>query len=155
LQDLREVIGVLRQDVASDGGGSPQPTIADLPALVEESRQASVRVRTDYCLPDLATVPTAVGRTAYRIVQEGLTNARKHAPGAGVNVVVNGEQGAGLNVEITSRPSVGGARTSTIPGGGTGLVGLVERAALAGGRLEHGRDDVGDFFLRAWLPWPE
>jgi signal transduction histidine kinase len=155
LQDLREVIGVLRQDPSGVVSQRPQPTLADLPALVEESRQAGAHVSTDYELPDLGEVPTAVGRNAYRIVQEGLTNARKHAPGSRVDVIVNGEAGAGLNVEVHSRASVGGARPSSIPGGGTGLVGLVERATLAGGRLEHGRTADGDFLLRAWLPWTE
>jgi signal transduction histidine kinase len=155
LQDLREVIGVLRQDPTGVAGQRPQPTLADLPTLVEESRRAGAHVRTDYQLPDLGGVPTSIGRNAYRIVQEGLTNARKHAPGTRVDVIVNGAAGAGLNVEVHSRASVGGTRTSVIPGGGTGLIGLVERATLAGGRLEHGRTTDGDFLLRAWLPWPE
>jgi signal transduction histidine kinase len=154
LQDLREVIGVLRNDRSGVVSQRPQPTLADLPALVEESRQAGVRVRTDFRLADLGTVPTAVGRNAYRIVQEGLTNARKHAPGAGVVVVVDGAPGADLHVEVRTRPSVGAALTSTIPGGGTGLVGLVERATMVGGRLEHGGTPDGDFLLQTWLPWP-
>jgi signal transduction histidine kinase len=153
LEDLREVIGVLRAGPDGDLTQRPQPTLADLPALVEESRLAGVRVRTEYRVLDLGTVPTAIGRNAYRIIQEGLTNARKHAPGAGVDVVVDGETGKGLSVEVRSRPPVGEARPSTIPGCATGLVGLVERATLAGGRLEHGRTADGDFLLSAWLPW--
>ena len=154
LEDLREVIGVLRQDPDGTVSQRPQPTLADLPALVDESRQAGAHVRTDFRFPDLAGVPTAIGRSAYRIVQEGLTNARKHAPGARVDVVVDGAAGPGLTVEVRSCWPVGGPRASAIPGGGTGLVGLVERATLAGGRLEHGRTPDGDFLLRAWLPWP-
>jgi len=155
LQDLREVIGVLRQDSAGVDGQRPQPRIEDLPALVEESRQAGANIHADYRMADLEGVPTAIGRSAYRIVQEGLTNARKHAPDARVEVAVDGEAGAGLSVEVLSRPSVAGGRPSAIPGGGAGLVGLVERATLAGGHLEHGRTTDGNFLLRAWLPWPK
>lgn len=148
LEDLREVIGVLRE---TPDGGRPQPTLADLPALVEESREAGVTVTADYRV-DLASVPTAAGRNAYRIVQEGLTNARKHAAGAAVDVLVEGGAGTGLCVEVRNRLALG-AHT-VIPGGGTGLVGLAERVSLAGGRLEHGATADGEFRLRAELPWP-
>lgn len=153
LQDLREVIGVLRAELGGVAAHRPQPTLADLPALVEESRQAGVRIRTAYRLADLEAVPTVLGRNAYRIVQEGLTNARKHAAGAGVEVVVAGRPGDFCTVEVLSRLPVG-TRPATIPGGGTGLVGLAERASLVGGRVEHGPTPDGDFRLRAWLPWP-
>ncbi|RJL23027.1 sensor histidine kinase [Bailinhaonella thermotolerans] len=149
LQDLREVIGVLRDEAGPDPD-RPQPTVADLPALVEESRQAGTRVRLDCRAgPD---VPPGIGRTAYRVVQEGLTNARKHAPGFAVNVRVDGGRGAGLTVEVRNGVPSGGGRAE-IPGAGLGLVGLVERVHLAGGTLEHGRTG-GEFALRAWLPWP-
>ncbi|RKF25612.1 sensor histidine kinase [Micromonospora globbae] len=155
LQDLREVIGVLR----AEGGGEedperPQPTLADLPSLIEESRAAGVRVNVADLVGAPEAVPAAIGRSAYRIVQEGLTNARKHAPGAAVTVGVAGEPGAGLTVEIRNRWPVGGPADGQIPGTGTGLVGITERVTLAGGRLEYGRDDSGDFRLAAWLPWP-
>ncbi|MEV4545117.1 sensor histidine kinase [Micromonospora echinaurantiaca] len=155
LQDLREVIGVLR---AETGAGQeperPQPTLADLPALVEESRVAGVRVSVRDLVGAAERLPAAVGRSVYRIVQEGLTNARKHAAGAAVTVDVAGAPGDGLTVEIRNRWPVGGVTDPEIPGAGTGLVGIAERVHLAGGRLEYGRDDTGDFRLAAWLPWP-
>ncbi|MBU4517730.1 MAG: sensor histidine kinase [Proteobacteria bacterium] len=159
LQDLREVIGVLREgsDVA---GARPQPTLADVPALVEESRAAGLEVRADLRLAELTAVPAGTGRNVYRIVQEGLTNARKHAAGALVELILEGAPGAGLTVEVSNHPGPGatlGARRpgdSEIPGSGTGLIGLAERVTLASGRLEHGFTDAGDFRLRAWLPWP-
>ncbi|MGK5738605.1 sensor histidine kinase [Micromonospora sp. URMC 103] len=155
LQDLREVIGVLRAEAgAEEDPERPQPTLADLPALIEESRAAGVRVNASDLVAAPESVPAAVGRSAYRIVQEGLTNARKHAPGAVVTVGVAGGPGAGLTVEIRNRWPVGGTAEAQIPGAGTGLVGITERVTLAGGRLEHGRDDAGDFRLAAWLPWP-
>ena len=154
LQDLRQVIGVLRDEGGGDEPPRPQPTLADLPGLVEESRAAGMRVRLEPALDDWAAVPEAVGRNAYRIVQEGLTNARKHAAGAVVDVRIAGTAGAGLTVSVRNPLPVGGGRASDIPGTGTGIVGLAERAGLAGGRLEHGRAGNGDFELRAWLPWP-
>ncbi len=153
LQDLREVIGVLREE---PGGGRdperPQPTLHDVPALVEESRAAGATVRLEVTV-DPAKVPALTGRTAYRIVQEGLTNARRHAPGAAVSVTIGGGAGDGLTVAVRNAwpPPVAGA---AMPGAGTGLVGLAERAALAGGRLEHGRPGDREFALTAWLPWP-
>ncbi|MEU4676225.1 histidine kinase [Micromonospora sp. NPDC023737] len=155
LQDLREVIGVLRTESGvEEGPERPQPTLADLPALIEESRAAGVRVNATQLVAAVDAVPAAVGRSAYRIVQEGLTNARKHAPGTVVTVDVAGAPGAGLSVDIRNRWPVGGSADAEIPGTGTGLVGIAERVTLAGGRLEYGRDEAGDFRLAAWLPWP-
>jgi len=160
LQDLREILGVLRAEgVTGDAGDAgaaerPQPTLADVARLVEESRQAGVRVSLECGLEDLSAVPASIGRTAYRVVQEGLTNARKHAPGAEVVVGLTGGAGPGLTVEVRNRWPVGVPVTPGIPGAGQGLTGLAERAAIAGGRLEHGRTPAGDFRLAAWLPWP-
>ncbi|MEU5907784.1 histidine kinase [Micromonospora sp. NPDC047467] len=154
LQDLREVIGVLRADSGSDAPEPPQPTLADLPALIAESRSAGVRVNVSDSVANPGEVPAALGRAAYRIVQEGLTNARKHAAGASINVDVAGGPGTGLTVVISNRWPVGVPIGSDLPGAGTGLVGITERVTLAGGRVEYGRDETGDFRLAAWLPWP-
>lgn len=157
LEDLREVIGVLRTGV--DGSAEtperPQPTLADLPDLVDQSRRAGMPVRLDWQTDALSTVPAGVGRSAYRIVQEGLTNARKHAPGSEVAVTVRATPGDGVTVEIRNPCPTGmGSGCTAIPGAGIGLIGLTERAALAGGRLEHGPTPAGEFRLWAWLPWP-
>ncbi|TMC11278.1 MAG: sensor histidine kinase [Chloroflexi bacterium] len=153
LEDLRRVIGVLRGPGADDAPEPPQPTLADVPALVEDSRQAGMRLRFDNRLADLSAVPASAGRDAYRIVQEALTNARKHAPACAVGLTLAGAAGDGLTIEVRNRLPAGEAAPPAIPGAGTGIVGLVERAALAGGRLEHGPDG-GGYRLRAWLPWP-
>ncbi|RZU18972.1 signal transduction histidine kinase [Kribbella rubisoli] len=142
LQDLREVIGVLRAPV----GELPQPAVSDLPALVNGSREAGIPV--DLTLDAPGAMPEHVGRTAYRIVQEGLTNAVKHAPGEPVTISVTGAPGNGLAVELRN-PAPNRRR-----GDGQGLKGLSERAALVEGRIEHGRTPEGDFRLYAWLPWP-
>lgn len=156
LTELRQVLGVLRDDDTA-AVEPPQPTLALLENLVEEVRAAGVEVEVA-SLPEsgLASLPPVVSRTAYRIVQEALTNARKHAPGAPVRVAVSGRPGGLLTLEVRNRltDAAGGAPT---PGSGTGLTGLAERAGLAGGTLEHGTEPAADagheFVLRAWLPW--
>jgi signal transduction histidine kinase len=157
LEDLRAVIGVLRD--GPDGQGPrpqpPQPTLAALPGLLEESRAAGMRIRTEASLPDLALVPDAIGRHALRIVQEALTNARKHATAAPVELRLDGAPGHGLTIEVRNPVPALAAAESKIPGTGAGLLGLAERATLSGGRLEHGLDDHGHFRLHAWLPWPQ
>ena len=90
LQDLREIIGVLRAPGEGDEGNRPQPTLVTLDALIEESRSAGMEVTLDNTVTDPAQAPAATGRTVYRIAQEALTNARKHAPGAPVRVTVAG-----------------------------------------------------------------
>ncbi|MEU1328523.1 histidine kinase [Streptomyces sp. NPDC005865] len=150
LQDLRQVIGVLRGGDA-DVAGRPQPTLAALETLVAESRDAGMKAVLDSRVADPAAVPAALGRTAYRIAQEGLTNARKHAPGAEVTVTVDGTPGAGLTLTVRNPAPPGDV--PEVPGSGQGLIGLAERASLAGGRLSHARGPDGGFHLEAWLPW--
>ncbi|MFD6948598.1 histidine kinase [Nocardiopsis sp. TSRI0078] len=158
LEELREVIGVLREEDAADEG-RPQPVLTDLPRLLEEARAAGEHVDLDDTVATPEALPAATGRTAYRLVQEGLTNARKHAPGQPVRVRVEGGPGEGLVIDLLNPvPDSGGAAPAgepapPTPGGGTGLVGLTERVRLAGGRLDHERTREG-FHLRAWLPWP-
>jgi signal transduction histidine kinase len=155
LEDLRETIGMLRGETDDEAPPPPQPTLAALPRLLEESRAAGMRLHADVRVADLAAVPDAIGRHALRIVQEALTNARKHAASASVDLRVDGAPGQGLAIEVHNPAPVLAAGASAIPGSGSGLVGLAERAELAGGHLEHGLDEHGDFHLRAWLPWPE
>lgn len=150
LQDLREIIGVLRAG-DQDDTGRPQPTLAALDTLVAESREAGMKVTLDSRVSDPAAVPASVGRTAYRIAQEGLTNARKHAPGAEVTVTVTGGPGEGLVMTVRNPAPEG--EVPHVPGSGQGLIGLTERATLAGGRLEYGTRADGAFRVRAWLPW--
>lgn len=149
LQDLRMIIGVLR--APGDDGERPQPTLVTLDALVAESRDAGMKVTLDSGVDDPAAVPSTTGRTVYRIAQEGLTNARKHAPGTGTTVLVSGGPGDGLTVEVRNEAPRG--PVPHVPGSGQGLIGLTERATLAGGRFEHGPTGDGGFAVRAWLPW--
>ncbi|TDB89917.1 histidine kinase [Actinomadura sp. KC216] len=152
MEDLREVIGVLRRDTPGAEPERPQPTLADVSGLVQESQRAGGRVTLEDNVPDPGRVPSRVGRHAYRIVQEGLTNARKHAPGAAVRVTL--DAGADLDIEVvnTVPPAPPGPPGLAMPGAGAGLVGLAERVALLGGTLEHGRTGDGRFRLHARLP---
>ncbi|MEE1737852.1 histidine kinase [Streptomyces sp. BE147] len=152
LQDLREIIGVLRGPGGGDEAHRPQPTLVTLDALIAESRSAGMRVTLDNRVADPAAAPAATGRTVYRIAQECLTNARKHAPGAPVTVTVTGGPGDGLTIEVRNPAPT--EPFEPVPGSGQGLIGLTERATLAGGHLDHGPEPGGGFAVRARLPWP-
>jgi len=149
LHELRGVLGVLR-DGSGERVDQPQPRFADIEEMIAETRRSGVRVTYDDRVDqDGQPVPDAAGRTLYRIVQEGLTNASKHAPGAHVTVEVAGDPERGLDVVI-SNPL--GFHASDAPGAGLGLIGLAERAELRGGRLEHGQRGLL-FVLRGSIPW--
>ncbi|WP_426593578.1 sensor histidine kinase [Cellulomonas sp. McL0617] len=140
LEELRTVIGVLR---TSPDELRPTPGLADVPRLVDETRTAGVDVTLDAADLDL---PTALDLAVYRTCQEGLTNARRHAPGSAVTVQVVAEDGVRVLVVNTA----GGKGDSN--GTGTGLIGLTERVELLGGRVHAG--PAGDGFrLEAWIPW--
>ncbi|NHC24036.1 histidine kinase [Nocardioides sp. IC4_145] len=150
LTDLRGVLGVLRDEDTGEVVHAPQPTYDDVPRLVAEAREAGLHVEHVDRVDDSAgPVPDVVGRTVYRIVQEGITNARKHAPGALLTIELAGSPEEGVDVTLCNPLGFG---VSVTPGAGLGLVGLSERAALRGGRLEHRRDG-GAFVLHGWLPW--
>jgi signal transduction histidine kinase len=174
LEELRGVLGMLRSADTAPGAGPPaeadgeharparperpQPTLDDLDELVTDARSAGTPVRLVVDLDDGEAPPTSAARHAYRLLQEALTNARKHAPGARVVVEVRGRPGTGLELR-TSNPVVASARrahgssVSGLPGAGLGLTGMSERAQVAGGTLTFGEVD-GAFEVRVWLPWP-
>ncbi|WP_121254721.1 sensor histidine kinase [Nocardioides ferulae] len=150
LTDLRGVLGVLRDDRTGQPLDGPQPTYADVAKLVADAQQGGARIDyTDLVSVAPEQVPDVVGRTVFRIVQEGITNARKHAPGSVLTIRISGSPDDGL--EVLLRNPLGFGVTET-PGAGLGLVGLVERAQLRGGRLEHRRDG-SSFVLHGWIPW--
>lgn len=148
LEDLREVIGVLR---AADAGVCPQPVLGDIRRLVAEARAAGADVTAELLVEEPAESPAALGRTAYRVVQEALTNARKHAAGRPVTVTVRGGPGDGLTVEV-GNPAPPDLPHTAVPGAGRGLAGLAERVRLAGGELEARLTD-GEFRVLARIPW--
>ena len=147
LTDLRGVLGVLR---GADGEPTlaPQPTYADLSELVAVARDSGLQIEFHDRVSAPAEVPDASGRTLYRIVQEGITNARKHAPGALLTIELTGSPDLGLDVVMRNPLGFG----SAMPDSGLGLVGLSERAELRGGRLDHRREG-NSFVLHGWIPW--
>lgn len=149
--ELREVLGLLREGPGDAAPELPQPSACDLPALLDEARQAGMHVESD--LVELDSIPESLGRTVYRVIQEGLTNARKHAPNTLVSVRLTGGPGEGLTAEVCNLLPVG-SRSMTRPESGLGLIGLAERTALAGGRLTHQVTSDHEFVLTAWIPWP-
>jgi len=151
LEELRAVIGVLREEDDGAKLEAPQPTLAQIPTLLDESRAAGMDVRFDERRAATDAVPSAVGRAAFRVVQEALTNARKHAPGAPVDVTL--DRGPPMVLEVVSGRASERVDDGQLPGAGLGLVGLAERVALADGSLEHGEDPAGRFVVRATLPW--
>ncbi|MGI5397512.1 sensor histidine kinase [Streptomyces sp. CA-251251] len=154
MEDLRQVLGVLRTPLtadATDRAEPPQPTLGDLRHLIAENREAGMDVEVDLQLTQAEQLDDFTSRTVYRIVQEALTNARKHAPGEQVRVALTGAPGEGLTLEIVN--TLGESRAQGAPvGAGLGLIGLAERAALAGGRLTYGAD-TGRHSVLARLPW--
>ncbi|SDL41869.1 Signal transduction histidine kinase [Nonomuraea jiangxiensis] len=152
LEELRQVIGLLREEDDPLDELRPRPALADLPGLIDDARQAGQRVRLSEEVPEAAALPVAASRTAYRVVQEGLTNARKHAPGQPVDVLLRGTPGAPLLIDVRN-PLPPAGTAPLVPGSGLGLVGLTERVRLAGGQLDH-HSAEGEFRLQARLPWP-
>jgi signal transduction histidine kinase len=151
LEELRAVIGVLRENDDCASLEAPQPTLAQIPALLDESRAAGMDVRWEERRAATDAVPSAVGRAAFRVLQEALTNARKHARGAPVTVSL--DPGPPMVLEVVSGRASELLDDGRLPGAGLGLVGLAERVALADGSLEHGEDPAGRFVVRATLPW--
>ena len=151
LHELRDVLGVLRGDDPGTPTARPQPTYADIAALVDEARSLGLDVDFADDLDATTPVPPATGRTVYRIVQEGITNVRKHAPGSAVAIRSSGDPRSGITVTLAN-PLADRRRPTGAPGAGLGLVGLRERAELRGGRLDQ-RTEGSAFVLEAWLPW--
>ncbi len=156
VQELRTVLGVLRGSDEPAQPRGPQPDLSQLTELLEEVRAGGTPVVTTLRV-DPGTVPEAISRHAYRIVQEGLTNARKHAGGQPVTVSLSGGAGVGLDLTVVNQPGPYGTSPHTdaarASGSGMGLLGLAERAVLSGGQLSYGTDRSGRFVVRAWLPW--
>ncbi|MFD8010516.1 sensor histidine kinase [Streptomyces sp. NPDC058955] len=139
---LRDVIGVLREEGAGAPTAPADETVGD---LVDRARASGLDVTLVGAAPEL---PGMAGRALHRVVQEGLTNAAKHAPGAAVTVEVR-EAGERVTVRVGSGPGAGSGPPAS---GGSGLVGLDERVRLAGGTLTHGPVRGGGFELTAVLP---
>jgi len=155
LNELRRVLGVLRSETPDT---APQPGLDDLPSLLESARNGGVTVTSD-ASGTPRPIPQGVDLSAYRIVQEALSNAMRHAPGAAVQVHLHyGE--AALVIEVRNDSCT--PRTQALweqpgepvpsDGGGHGIIGMHERATMLGGHLEARPTPNGEFLVTAALP---
>nr|WP_277602088.1 histidine kinase [Nocardioides sp. KC13] len=147
LRQMRGVLDVLRTE-EGQSGRVPVPGIDGLGELFESARGTGQRVEVRGDLPELADVAPEVGTAAYRIVQEALSNARRHAPSEAVSIDI--DQAEDLTVRIANRLD-GAAPAIEATGGGHGLIGMRERAAAVGGSLTAGPVD-DEFVVEARLP---
>ncbi|GAA4953297.1 sensor histidine kinase [Nonomuraea thailandensis] len=150
LTEIRRVLGLLRSDGDPDDSLTPVPGLADLSGLVDQATSAGVEV--ELSVPADAALPSAVALSAYRIVQEALTNVVKHAAPTRCSITVRLDNGQAV-IEVRD----GGPRTprearSAVPGG-HGLVGMRERAVMFGGTLSAGPHTDGGFHVVARLPY--
>lgn len=147
LSELRDVLRVLRADEPQD---RTPLSLGGVRELVEEARMAGRTVDLD--LPDpLPNTTEQVGRAAYRVVQEALTNAAKHAPGATARVCVSAVAGELVIEVVNDRPAVG-VGAAALPSSGYGLVGMRERVTLTGGTVHSGQTSGGGYQVRAAFP---
>ncbi|HEX8005385.1 MAG TPA: histidine kinase [Trebonia sp.] len=149
LTEMRKLLGVLRSDGDSSAAERvPQPRLENLPDLVDTVRRVGADVTLDM-RGNGGDLPPGVGLTAYRIVQESLANAGRHAPGAAISVVVE-EEPLAVRVKVKNEPAT--VSPPRKDGTGHGLAGMRERVALLGGTLDAGPEADGGFAVRAVLP---
>ncbi|MFG3439504.1 sensor histidine kinase [Nonomuraea sp. NPDC047897] len=146
LTELRQVLGVLR-DEEGRSDTAPQPGLDRVDELVANARTTGLTVRVERS-GSLDGLPPAVGLSAYRIVQESLSNAMRHAPGAAVTLALT-RDGDRLRLRIANGP---GTAPAGAPGAGQGLVGMRERASLLGGTFQAGPVAGGGYEVAATLP---
>ena len=149
LREMRTLLGVLRED--QGGPLAPQPTYSDIPDLVAQAQHAGMSVELRWP-PSLQGDPPSdvVGLAAYRIVQEALSNAIRHAVGSSAVVEITSDRQV-LHISVRNSPARR-AVSSSAPGNGFGLVGMAERAAGVGGTVTAGETTGGGFLVRATLP---
>lgn len=161
LTQMRSLLGLLRTDEAT--AYAPVPTLSDVPALVEQSRRAGLPVTFTGITGTMArTLPQGAELAAYRTVQEALTNALKHSPGAATTVTIHWDED-GLHLWVQNDPvsavspastSASNQRTSSpVPGSGNGLRGMSERINLYHGTLTYGLQPDGGWLVEATLPY--
>ncbi|MFL5829000.1 MAG: sensor histidine kinase [Solirubrobacteraceae bacterium] len=149
IDELRAILGVLRETEAADAPLRPAPSVDDLPELVRRTHEDGVDVRMAVVGEPPRRLPEAVSLAAYRIVQESLTNARRHASGSSVRVTVAFERD---HVGVTIENGEGTAERTNGHGPGVGIMGMTERAAAVGGTVK-ARALARGFCVEAGLPY--
>jgi signal transduction histidine kinase len=150
LTEMRRLLGVLREDAGGEPTRRPQPGLRQLLELIDETRDATGAHARLLVRGRVAPLDPGVELAAYRIIQEALTNARRHAPGSAVDVELEYADDA-LRVRVRDNGPGGPAPD----GGGHGLLGMRERAASVGGELSTGPAPVSGFLVTATLPTAE
>ena len=154
LTQMRSLLGLLRTDEAT--AYAPVPTLSDVPTLVEQSRRAGLPVTFTGITGTMArTLPQGAELAAYRTVQEALTNALKHSPGAATTVTIHWSED-GLHLRVLNGPVSSTAAQNIarpVPGSGNGLRGMSERIALYHGTLTYGMQPDGGWLVEAALPY--
>ena len=175
MRDLRSLLAVLREPV---GAVEPAPRLEDLREVVDGVLAARQPLSSSIYLDHAAQADEVLSRAVYRIVQESLTNARKHSPGTSVQLRVEGGPDTGIDITCSNRisrtePEAHTAEASEVPQtsgtdrgaasgpgvvvgdpqGGSGLRGMAQRAAICGGTFHAGPDGQGRFVVSAHLPW--
>ncbi|WP_112246201.1 sensor histidine kinase [Kribbella monticola] len=149
LQELTVLLGVLRKTGDSSTPTAPSPSLDQVGSLIESFAAAGLQVEWQPAEQPSAELPELVGLTAYRVVQESLTNVVKHTTDARVTVRIN-QSRAVLDVEVTNTPGSPGPASSG--GSGHGLIGMRERVATVGGTVTAGPTPEGGFRVHAVLP---
>jgi signal transduction histidine kinase len=148
LTEMRRLLGVLREDAGASPTRSPQPGLTQLNELIDEARGlcgASTRL---IVRGNVVPLDPGIALTAYRVVQEALTNARRHAPGAAVDVeIVFADDTLWMRVRDNGPGPMGDG-----PVNGHGLAGMHERVTMVGGTLHVATSPVGGFLVEARLP---
>ncbi len=149
LTEMRRLLGVLREDASTEAAQRrPQPGLRQLAELLDEARDATGAGTRLILRGTPVALDPGVELAAYRIVQEALTNSRRHAPGAAVDVELHY---AGDALRLLIRDN-GPGPSAPAPASGHGLLGMRERAAAVGGQLRTGRAGTGGFLVEATLP---
>jgi signal transduction histidine kinase len=152
LNDMDRMLGILREPAGdeSDGDGlGPRPGLARLDALLDEARRAGLEIEHETA-GEARKLPASVDLTAYRVVQEAITNVMKHAPGAKTKVKIEYDPSA-VSIEVSNGKAV--APVSTLQqSGGRGLAGMRERVTLFGGSMSSSSTPGGGFVVRVSIP---
>ncbi|MEU1543992.1 sensor histidine kinase [Actinacidiphila glaucinigra] len=153
LTEMRRLLHVLRSEESPDGEHTPQPGLPDLPTLIETTSRAGIDTRLVVAedVPTGAELPAAVGLSAYRLVQEALSNVVRHAPGARAHVKVDYAEGA-VRIRVVNSGATGTRHSVETRAGGHGLVGMRERVAMLDGELTARALPDGGFHVTAILP---
>lgn len=148
MDDLRSLLDVLREPEMTAFSRTAMPSLTDLPVVIDETVAGGMQVVSTVYLSQAEEADPALARAVYRIVQELLTNARRHAPGAPVRLVVRGGPAEGIHIETANH------LTTLVPGPpGNGLTGIAERVDLWHGTIRHGVDEGHTFRVAIHLPW--